>query len=64
MHQPRRTDPTPEEIQERAAAIRQGWTPEEREHRWRLARTLRVAWLREAYTVPVVRLVDLIGDEA
>lgn len=58
------SDPTPEEIAQRAAEIRQGWTPEEREHRWRLARTLRVAWLREPYTVPVVKLRDLVGDEA
>lgn len=34
-HQPREpADPTPEQIAERAAAVRQSWSEEERELRW------------------------------
>jgi hypothetical protein len=47
------TDPTPEQIRERTAEIRQKWSPRERERR---ARLKRVIWLP-----PVIRELDLPG---
>lgn len=47
------TDPTPEQIRQRTAEIRQKWTPRERARR---ARLKRVIWMP-----PVIRELDLPG---
>jgi hypothetical protein len=49
--EPSPADPTPDEIRERTAAIRQGWTPRERARRSGIKR---IRW-----TPPVFRDVDL-----
>jgi hypothetical protein len=50
------TDPTPEQIRERTAEIRQTWSPRERARRTRLKR---VTWMP-----PVVSELDLPGYNA
>jgi len=52
----KRIDPTPEEIDQRAAEIRRAWTPDERAKR----RTVPV----DPWTPPVVALADLATREA